>query len=281
MSPPAVYPTPRRSVVAPVGDACRPVKPLSRFPEIVLTNSRVSVVPESSAKSSPWGPAPLGSVVAPPTARGAGEIPQSANPMSPSAGYPVPRRSWVTPVGDACRLVKLRSRLPEIVLTNSRVSVVPESSAKSSPWGPLPLGAFPRPPRRVDLGKSPKGGNPMSPSARYPAARRSWVAPVGDACRLVKLRFRFPGMIFKDSQAARGAGILCGEFAVGGRSRWGALERPPTAPGVSIPPPSTRPSIQTDRGSRHGAGYPDRRGQHLDVCLDTRLISTSHKEYFQ
>ena len=41
----------------------------------------------------------------------------------------------------------------------------------------------------------------MSPAAGYPATGQSWVAPVGDTCRLVKLRFRFPGMIFMDVQA--------------------------------------------------------------------------------
>ena len=61
--------------------------------------------------------------------------------------------------------------------------------------------------RRV--GEIPHDGNPMSPAAGHPATGRSWVAPVGDACRLVKLRSRFPGMIFKDVQAAAGHRATC------------------------------------------------------------------------
>ena len=121
---------------------------LDEFPAV----RSVGILGEESAV----GGAPFGSVVAPPTARRVGEISHGANPMSPAAGYPATRRSWVAPVGDACRLAKLRSRFTEIVLTNSRVSVASESSAKISPWGRSPWERCSAPHGASSWGNSPR-----------------------------------------------------------------------------------------------------------------------------
>ena len=97
----------------------------------------------------------------------------------------------------------------------SRPPVAPEPPVNSSRWGALPLGALERPPTARRVGEIPHGVNPMSPAAGHPATGRSSVAPVGDTCRLVKLRFRFPGMIFMDVQAAGGNRATCQGFTAG------------------------------------------------------------------
>ena len=132
----------------------------------------------------------------------AGQPTQAVDPASGQRGTTAhhcqdPRKFEVGYRDPNTRSRRLSSRIP-------RPPVAPESSANSSPWGALPLGA---PPTARRVGEIPHDGNPMSPAAGHPAAGRSWVAPVGDACRLVKLRF--PGMIFMDVQAAGGNRTTC------------------------------------------------------------------------
>ena len=80
-------------------------------------------------------------------------------------------------------------------------------------------------------------------------------------------------MIFKDAQAAGGAGIL-GEYFAVGSAPGGSAGAPPTALGVSVPPPPptrpsfkqtgaapTEPGIRTEEGNTPrsvsiGASYP-------------------------
>ena len=95
----------------------------------------------------------------------------------------------------------------------------------------------------------------MSSAAGYPATGQSWVAPVGDACRLVKLRPRFPGMIFMDVQAAGGHRATCQEFTAGVPCRspqflvLGSFQHRRHHPFKQTGAAATEPGIRTEGGA--------------------------------
>ena len=100
----------------------RPPRPKHWDPEVVFTNSKAAGGAGVLGEEFAAGGAPVGSAGAPPTARGVGKISHGVNPMSPAAGYPPTGRSWVSPVGDACRLVKLRFRCPGIIFMDAQAA---------------------------------------------------------------------------------------------------------------------------------------------------------------
>ena len=95
----------------------------------------------------------------------------------------------------------------------------------------------------------------MSPAAGHLATGRSWVAPVGDACRLVKLRSRFPGMILTDVQGAGGNIATCQEFTAGVPCRsprflvFGSFQHRRHHPFQQTGAAATEPGIRTEGGA--------------------------------
>ena len=95
----------------------------------------------------------------------------------------------------------------------------------------------------------------MSPAAGYPATGRSWVAPVGDACRLVKPKPRFPGMISMDAQGVGGNIATCQEFTAGVPCRsprflvLGSFQHRRDPPFKQTGAVATEPGIRTEGGA--------------------------------